>query len=61
MSMLDLIQRHRGQIEALCHQHGVKRLELFGSAARGDFRPSDSDLDFMVEFLSNDWQGAADR
>ena len=39
----------------------MKRLELFGSAARGDFRVEDSDLDFMVEFLSDDWRGAADR
>lgn len=34
---------------ALCRKHAVKRLTLFGSAARGDATPA-SDLDFMVEF-----------
>jgi hypothetical protein len=28
----------------------VRRLELFGSAAREDFDPSSSDMDFLVEF-----------
>ncbi len=59
--MLDLIKQHREQIAALCRQYGVKRLELFGSAARGDFDPAKSDLDFFVDFLSDDWHGAADR
>jgi predicted nucleotidyltransferase len=59
--MLPLIEQHRDQIAALCRRHGVKRLELFGSAARGDFTPGKSDLDFFVEFLSDDWHGAADR
>ena len=31
--------------------HSVKSLELFGSAARGDFNAETSDLDFLVEFL----------
>src|SRR5262245_10742313 len=59
--MLKLIEQHREQIAALCRQYGVRRLELFGSAARGDFDSQASDLDFMVEFLSDDWKGAADR
>ncbi len=38
-------------IAALCRQFGVRRLELFGSAARGaDFDPTRSDADFLVEF-----------
>jgi predicted nucleotidyltransferase len=36
----------------LRRQHRVKRLSLFGSAARGDFRPGCSDFDFTVEFES---------
>jgi predicted nucleotidyltransferase len=28
----------------------VRRLNLFGSAARGDFDPQRSDVDFLVEF-----------
>ena len=35
--MLPLIEQHRTEIEALCRKYGVKRLDLFGSAARGDF------------------------
>ena len=50
--MLDLIEQHRGQISAVCNRFQVKRLELFGSAARGDFDPTRSDLDFFVEFIS---------
>ena len=35
----------------LCREHGVVRLEIFGSAARGyDFDPATSDADFLVEF-----------
>jgi predicted nucleotidyltransferase len=38
------------EIRALCRQHGVKRLELFGSAARGDFDPARSDVDLLLEW-----------
>ena len=38
------------QIAELCRRYGVRRLEVFGSAARGqDFDPSRSDVDFLVE------------
>ena len=33
----------------LCDEHGVRRLRIFGSAARGEERP-DSDVDLIVEF-----------
>ena len=49
------------EIGALCERYGVRRLDLFGSAARGDFDAASSDLDFFVEFVSDDWHGAADR
>jgi hypothetical protein len=61
MLVVDLVEQHREQITALCRRYDVKRLELFGSAARGDFDPAKSDLDFFVDFLSDDWHGAADR
>jgi len=32
--MLKEIESHREQIAGLCRRYGVKRLELFGSAAR---------------------------
>src|SRR4051794_15696573 len=59
--MIEVIDKHRGEIESLCRKHGLKRLDLFGSAARGDFDPSRSDFDFFFEFLSDDWKGSADR
>jgi hypothetical protein len=31
-------------------RHHVGRLELFGSATSSDFDPTESDLDFLVEF-----------
>lgn len=38
------------QVERLCRGLGVRRLDLFGSAATGHFDPPRSDLDFLVEF-----------
>lgn len=37
------------KIAALCRRYGVKKLSLFGSAARGEMKPG-SDVDLMVEF-----------
>lgn len=34
----------------LCRRHRVRRLALFGSILRDDFRP-ESDVDLLVEFL----------
>jgi predicted nucleotidyltransferase len=59
--MLHLIEQHREQINNLCRTHGVKRLELFGSAARDDFDSTKSDLDFFVEFVSYDDPKIADH
>ncbi len=39
----------RGKIAEFCHRNHVRRLAIFGSALRDDFRPS-SDLDVLVEF-----------
>jgi predicted nucleotidyltransferase len=38
------------ELERLCRIYRVHRLELFGSAATGGYRPGESDLDFLVEF-----------
>ena len=40
----------RDQLAELCGRHGVARLSLFGSAARGQLEP-DSDIDVLVEFV----------
>jgi hypothetical protein len=48
--MLPLIAAKKAELEALCRRHHVRRLDVFGSAARGDFDTSRSDIDFLVEF-----------
>jgi hypothetical protein len=37
------------QLEALCRQYAVKRLDIFGSATTGEFDAERSDIDFIVE------------
>ncbi len=48
--MTPLVEERIDEIEKLCREHEVARLELFGSAASGTFRPGESDLDFLVSF-----------
>jgi predicted nucleotidyltransferase len=38
------------ELVTFCQQHGIRRLAIFGSALRDDFRP-DSDVDVLVEYL----------
>ncbi|MBV9290051.1 MAG: nucleotidyltransferase domain-containing protein [Hyphomicrobiales bacterium] len=38
------------RLQELCWRFHVRRLDLFGSAARGDLDLARSDLDFLVEF-----------
>lgn len=61
VAVIDFIAQHRGRIEKICRKHGVKRLELFGSAARDDFDPTTSDVDLFVEFLSYDTPTIAEQ
>ncbi|HEY2584894.1 MAG TPA: nucleotidyltransferase domain-containing protein [Tepidisphaeraceae bacterium] len=51
--MVDLIEQHRSAIADLCRRLGVRKLELFGSVARGDFDRAESDVDFLCEFDEN--------
>lgn len=37
------------QLAEFCHRHHIRKLSLFGSVLRDDFRP-DSDVDVLVEF-----------
>jgi predicted nucleotidyltransferase len=48
---LDTILARLREIEATIKAHGVTRLAVFGSRARGDARP-DSDLDVLVDTTS---------
>ena len=59
--MVSVVEQHRERIAELCRRYAVRRLDLFGSAARGDFDPTTSDLDFLVEFDDFTPENAADR
>ena len=37
------------RVAEFCKRNGIRKLSLFGSALRDDFRP-DSDIDLLVEF-----------
>jgi uncharacterized protein len=53
-----LIEQKLPDISRICRQHHVRRLEVFGSAARGsDFDPASSDADFLVEFAPDAKKG----
>jgi predicted nucleotidyltransferase len=41
-------------ITAACRKHHVARLHAFGSVLRQDYRPGESDIDLLVEFLPLD-------
>ncbi|MBI5250344.1 MAG: nucleotidyltransferase domain-containing protein [Desulfomonile tiedjei] len=41
---------HKQVIEKICRDLRVKRLDLVGSASRGDFQLERSDIDVLVEF-----------
>ena len=48
--MIAISDDMRREVDRLCHEHGVVRLELFGSAAGPEFKPTASDVDLVVEF-----------
>ncbi len=56
-----LVTKKIDAITALCKQHHVAELYLFGSAASGDFKRLRSDIDFLVSFLSSTPADHADR
>ncbi len=52
------VLRHRQDIGSLCQEFGVRRLEVFGSAAReADFDPVRSDADLLVDFKAETGHG----
>jgi predicted nucleotidyltransferase len=48
--VIALVEQNRDALARLCRQFRVERLELFGSAAKGDFQADSSDVDFLVTF-----------
>ncbi len=47
--MVPPIDIDKREIAAFCQRHHIRKLALFGSVLREDFRP-DSDIDVLVEF-----------
>lgn len=43
------ISIRKEELQAFCERHRIRRLALFGSVLREDFRP-DSDVDVLVDF-----------
>ena len=48
--MTRVLEGHRPELVELCRKYRVRRLDVFGSAARGDFNEQSSDVDLLVEF-----------
>jgi predicted nucleotidyltransferase len=48
--MIEKVEARRAEISALCRRFNVRRLDLFGSAARGTDFTEQSDLDFLVVY-----------
>jgi len=58
IAMVAAINDKLDELKALCDRFGVTKLELFGSAATGEFDEEKSDLDFLVEFRRLDSMNA---
>ena len=48
--MIEVIKEKREAVAEHCRRLNVRRLDVFGSAARGNFDEEKSDIDFLVEF-----------
>ena len=59
--MLPVIEQNKDAIAAICRKHDVKRLELFGSAARETDGAKVGDVDVLVDFLDYDSPALADQ
>lgn len=48
--MNPIISTNLEAIRTLCRDYGVARLDVFGSATRGDFDPERSDVDVVIDY-----------
>ena len=48
--MIPLVAESTAELAELSRRNHVKRLDVFGSAAVGEFNPEHSDIDFLVDF-----------
>jgi predicted nucleotidyltransferase len=51
--MTQIIAQNRDKLAEICRRYSVSRLDVFGSAAAGDFDELTSDIDLLVEFSSS--------
>jgi len=57
---MPFLRPHMNQIQQLCAEYQVRRLDVFGSALREDFNAK-SDIDFLVVFQRNGYGGAFEQ
>jgi len=55
------LESKREDLESLCLEYGVARLDLFGSGVTEQWQPEESDLDFVVAFKPDRERSIADR
>lgn len=48
MNEFEVLQKRRKEILAVAREHGIAKMRVFGSVARGEDTPQ-SDIDFLVE------------
>jgi predicted nucleotidyltransferase len=59
--MSSVLGKNKDKLAEVCRRFRVRRLEVFGSAARDDFDPAKSDIDFIVSFADKTPGTYADR
>ncbi len=57
---MNCVEEHQPAIEALCRQYAVRALYVFGSVVRGE-ATLDSDIDFIVQFDRDGYEGAFEQ
>ena len=50
--MTHVLEGHRQQLADLCRKYRVRRLDVFGSAAQGDFDEEANDVDLLVDLTT---------
>lgn len=50
VAVVPIVAEKREEVAALCRRYGVRRLDLFGSAAREHDFTDASDIDLLVEY-----------
>ena len=48
-AMIGIIKEKQSELEALCREYGIVKLDIFGSAVNDTFNPETSDLDFIID------------